>query len=133
MTPKSRSSHPWRMTYIRYAVFTGLLLCAANYGMDFLLDRLHIKASETMLNDLAIGVLGGFAVFFFLSASREKEKFTHAKQRIALIAELNANIRRAFGEFAASAMSEDRMTRLKSIDEAAERIDAILSEFNGGR
>jgi hypothetical protein len=94
-----------------------------------LLDRLGTTGSKTVLNDVAIGILGALAVFFFLSASQERQKFDSAKQRMVLIAELNWRVREAFGVVAASALSDDRWARLRGIDEATDRIDIILSEF----
>jgi hypothetical protein len=114
---------------IRYALLTGLLLCSANYAIDLLLDRLGTTGSKTILNDVAIGILAALAVFFFLSASQERQKFDSAKQRMVLIAELNWRVREAFGVVAASALSDDRLARLRGIDEATDRIDTILSEF----
>ena len=121
--------HAWRVARIRQALLTGLVLCSANYAIDLLLDRLGTTGSKTILNDVAIGILGALAVFFFLSASHEKQKFDSAKQRMVLIAELNSRIREAFGVVAASALSDDRLARLRGIDEATDRIDTILSEF----
>jgi hypothetical protein len=119
----------WRVARIRYALLTGVLLCSANYAIDLLLDRLGTTGSKTVLNDVAIGILGALAVFFFLSASQERQKFDSAKQRMVLIAELNWRVREAFGVVAASALSDDRRARLRGIDEATDRIDIILSEF----
>jgi hypothetical protein len=119
----------WRVARVRYALLTGLLLCSANYAIDLLLDSLGTTGSKTILNDVAIGILGALAVFFFLSASQERQKFDSAKQRMVLIAELNWRVREAFGVVAASALSDDRWARLRGIDEATDRIDIILSEF----
>ena len=119
----------WRVARVRYALLTGLLLCSANYAIDLLLDRLGTTGSKTILNDVAIGILAALAVFFFLSASQERQKFDSAKQRMVLIAELNWRVREAFGVVAASALSDDRWARLRGIDEATDRIDIILSEF----
>jgi hypothetical protein len=119
----------WGVARIRYALLTGLLLCSANYAIDLLLDRLGTTGSKTILNDVAIGILAALAVFFFLSASQERQKFDSAKQRMVLIAELNWRVREAFGVVAASALSDDRWARLRGIDEATDRIDTILSEF----
>ena len=125
----NRLLHTWRVARFRNALLTGLVLCSANYAIDLLLDRLGTTGSKTILNDVAIGFLGALAVFFFLSASHEKQKFDGAKQRMVLIAELNSRIREAFGVVAASALSDDRLARLRGIDEATDRIDTILSEF----
>ena len=129
MTIARKLLYTWGVARIRYALLTGLVLCSANYAIDLLLDRLGTTGSKTILNDVAIGILGTLAVFFFLSASQEKQRFDSAKQRMVLIAELNSRIREAFGVVAASALSDDRLARLRGIDEATDRIDNILSEF----
>jgi hypothetical protein len=114
---------------VRPAVITGIVLCLANYGMDFAMDRLGTNSSKTIVNDLTIGVLGALAVYFFLSASRERDDFESAKERIILIRELNRRIREALVSVATSALSEERMARLQGIDEATDRIDDMLTDL----
>ena len=114
---------------VRLAVITGIVLCLANYGMDFVMDRLGTNSSKTIVNDPAIGVLGALAVYFFLSVSRERDDFESAKERIILIRELNRRIREALVSVATSALSEERMARLQGIDEATDRIDDILTDL----
>ena len=94
-------------------------------GIDFLIDRLGTTASKTIVSDVVIGILGALAVYFFLSASRGRQDFESAKERIILIRELNRRIREALGAVATSALSEERMARLQGIDEATDRIDDI--------
>ena len=48
---------------------------------------------------------------------------------MVLIADLNWRVREAFRVVAASALSDDRLARLRGIDEATDSIDTILSEF----
>jgi hypothetical protein len=129
MAVTTKFTRSWRVVRVEAALLTGLLLCSANYAIDYLLDRLGTTGSKTVLNDLVIGILGALAVFFFLSASHEKQRFDSAKQRMVLIADLNWRIREAFGLVAASALSDDRFARLRGIDEATDSIDTILSEF----
>ncbi len=129
MTYTKKRLRPRRLDRLRPAVITGIGLCVANYGMDFVMDRLGTRASETILNDVAIGILGALAVFFYLSASHEKEQFEGAKERIMMIGELNVRIREALVVVASSAMAEDLQERLRGIDEATDRIDVLLSHF----
>ena len=70
---------------VRPAVITAIGLCLANYGRDFLMDRLGTNASKTIVSDVAIGILGALAVYFLLSSSRERQDFESAKVRIILI------------------------------------------------
>ena len=114
---------------VRPAVITGIGLCLASWGMDLLIDRLGTTASKTLGSDLVIGILGALAVYFFLSASRERDDFESAKERIILIRELNRRIREALGAVATSALSEERMARLQGIDEATDRIDDMLTDL----
>ena len=108
---------------------TGLALCIANYVIEIAMSVLGVSGSKTVLNDLAIGILGAVGVFFYLSASYAKYDFETAKARINMIGELNRRIRDVIGLFAASAISDDPFARLRGIDEATERIDDILSDF----
>jgi hypothetical protein len=72
------------------AVITGIGLCLANYGIDFLMDRLG--TSKTIVSDVAIGIVGAVAVYFLLW-SRERQ---------------NWRIREALGVVATSALSEEQ-------------------------
>ena len=116
------------------AVLTCAFLFAANYTMDIAMARMGIDESKTIVNDLIIGVLGALAVYYYLSASYENLHFQSARERILLIGELNLRIRESLGVVTSSAMSDDRVARLRGIDEAIDRIDDILCDFQtGGR
>jgi hypothetical protein len=127
MTQTISNARNWE--FLRPALYTGMFLCAANYWMDILFARLGKPASQTVLNDIGIGIFGALAVFFYLYSSHEKHKFDSAKERLAMVYELNQRIREALVVIAGSAMSEDRMARLRGIDQAADQIDDILSDF----
>ena len=129
MTYIKKPLRPRWLVRLRPAVITGIGLCVANYGMDFTMDRLGTSGSKTMLNDVAIGILGALAVFFYLSVSHEKQHFENVKERIRMIGELNVCIREALVAVASSALAEDRQERLRGIDEAMDRIDVLLSHF----
>ncbi len=132
MTLTGKSARRRWMDRLRPAAISGMGLGLATYGMDFVMDRFGTSASKTILNDLAMGLLGALVVFFYLSASREQQDFESAKERIRLIRKLNLRIREALVVISSSAMSEDRWARLQGIDEATDRIDMILSEFKEG-
>jgi hypothetical protein len=129
MTLTGKSARRRLMDRLRPATITGVVMGLATYSMDFVLDRFGTSAPKTILNDVAIGLLGALVVFFYLSASREQQNFESAKERIKLIRNLNLRIREALIVISSSAMSEDRWARLQGIDEATDRIDMILSEF----
>jgi hypothetical protein len=129
MTPP-KGLEPWRrFDRLGPALLTGLVLGTANYLMDFILVHLGGSSSATMLSNVGIGVLGGTSVYLYLTASRAKYNYENAKERMALIGDLNERIRQAMVAVAASALSDDRTARLRGIDEATDRIDSILTDF----
>lgn len=130
MTLTNKTSHLPLKQRLVPAIVTGLGLSFATYGLDFLMDWFGTTASKTLLNDVVIGMLGGFAVFFYLGASHDRANYEFAKERMRMVSELNWRVRQALELVATSAMSEDRQARLRGIDEAAERIDSILSDFS---
>ncbi len=115
------------------AVITCVLLFAANYAMDVGMERVGWASSKTLVNDVVIGVLGAIAVFYYVSASNESHEFESAKERIVMIGKLNLRIRESLGAVTSSVLSDDRMARLRGIDEAIDRIDDILCDFQGER
>jgi len=129
MTYTRQTKLPRVWDRVRAAVITGAGLGLVNWSMDILMDRLGTNASKTILNDVVIGVLGALAVYFFLSASHGRHNFESAKERIVLIRVLNSRVREALGAVATSALSEERMARLRGIDEATDRIDDILNDL----
>lgn len=111
------------------SLLIGLALGLASYSMDFVMAWFGTSSSETILNDVVVGLLGFLAVFFYLSACHRKEIFANAKERIVLMKELNLRIRRELVVLANSVLSEDRCDWLQGIDEATERIDLILLDL----
>jgi len=116
----------WAIDRVCPAVLFGLLLATADYAMDMAMDWFGTSASKTVLNDVAIGFLGGAAAFFYLKARCQNCNFETSKERLNLIGDLNRGIRGALGALAQSALSEDRSARLKGIDDATDRIDTFL-------
>ncbi len=111
------------------ALVTGLVLFLASYAMDLILYRLNMPGAATVLNDVAIGLLGAMLLLFFLSASYEAHDMARAKERINLVAELNHHIRNALTLIGLSATLEDQQERLRLVDEASARIDRVLTEL----
>jgi ABC-type tungstate transport system substrate-binding protein len=114
---------------IRPAVVTGLVLFAASYTIDLILSKLGVSGASTLLNDIAIGILGALFLLFYLSASYEKASFERLKERMALVADLNRQVREAVAAVAGSAMIEDREERLRQIDQAIIEIDDVLARL----
>ena len=110
-------------------LLTGLVLFIASYTGDVILEWRHISVTSTILNNLAIGVLGGLTLLFYLSASYEYHNYRRAKEQMALITEVNRQVRDALMDITESAMVEDRAERLMRLDEATERIDNVLTRL----
>lgn len=105
-------------------------LGAVSYGTDFVVKWFGLEGSRTVWNDLIIGMLGGVAVFHYLRVTQRREDFEFAKERLRMIGQLNWRVRQTLMRMASSALSEDRHARLRGIDEATERIDALLSDLS---
>lgn len=114
---------------LRPALITGLLLYFASYAMDLILYRLNIPGAATILNDVAVGLLGAILVLFYLSASYESQIMARARERMIMVAELNLHIRNALTLTGLAATLEDRQERLRLVDEASARIDKVLTEL----
>jgi len=123
----------WLFDRVCPALRLGLLLASVDYLMDIIMDYFGTSASKTILNDLAIGILGGAAVYFYLKARCQKCDFESVAEHMNLIVNLNRGIRSALGAVAVSAMSDDRSARLKGVDEASEQIDTILCDLGTAR
>jgi hypothetical protein len=110
-------------------LLTGLVLFIASYTGDVILEWQHVSVTSTILNNLAIGILGGLTLLFYLSASYEYHNYKRAKEQMAMIAEVNRQVRETLVDITALAMVEDRAERLALLDEATERIDHVLTRL----
>ncbi len=110
-------------------LLTGLVLFIASYTSDVILEWQHVSFTSTILNNLAVGFLGGLTLLFYLSASYEYHNYKRAKEQMALITEVNRQVREALLDITESAMVEDRAERLMRLDEATERIDNVLTQL----
>ncbi len=99
-------------------LLTGLVLFIASYTSDVILEWQHVSFTSTILNNLAVGFLGGLTLLFYLSASYEYHNYKRAKEQMALITEVNRQVREALLDITESAMVEDRAERLMRLDEA---------------
>ena len=123
----------WPIDRVCPVLLFGLLLASVDYLMDIIMDYFGTSASKTIRNDLATGILGGAAVYFYLKARCQKCEFESVREHMNLIVSLNRDIRSVLGAVAVSAMSEDRSARLKGIDQATEQIDTILCDLGTAR
>jgi hypothetical protein len=117
---------------IEPALVTGLALFITSFSSDALLDWWGVPVTATILNNLMIGTLGALAVMFYLSASHERHNLERAKERIALVGEVNRQVREVLGEVGRSAILEDREERLRRLDEVTDRMDSVLSDLAPG-
>src|SRR5882757_1990684 len=110
-------------------LLTGLVLFITSYTGDVILEWRGISSTSTFLNNLAIGILGGLTLLFYLLASYEYHNYKRAKEQMALIGEVNRQVRQALLDITELTMVEDRSERLMLLDEATERIDNVLSQL----
>jgi len=110
-------------------LMTGLVLFIASYTGDVILQWRGVSTASTILENLTVGILGGLTLLFYLSASYEYHNFKRAKDQIALVGEVNRQVRDALVDITALAMVEDRTERLMRLDEATERIDRVLTQL----
>lgn len=113
---------------MRPALVVGLALFAVSDVLDWVLSWMNLPAAATILDNVAVAILGGLLALFYMSASYESHNFARAKERMRLVAELNTRIRDALAVIETSALLEDRSERLQRIEEATSRIDHVLTD-----
>lgn len=111
------------------ALVTGLALFFVSYIFDLLLAWMGVPGTATILNNLAIGLLGALLLIFYLSTLHFEQNYMRAKERATLIAELNHHVRNALTVIHHSAELEDKTERLRRIGESVERIDRVLTDL----
>jgi signal transduction histidine kinase len=111
------------------ALITGFVLFAFSYALNLLFSWLGIPGAATILDDLAIGILGALLLVFYLSSVRTEQVYLRAKERMNLTAELNHHVRNALTVIRFSAELDDRNKRLEGVDEGIDRIDRVLSDL----
>ncbi len=101
----------------------------ASFISDVYLEMKGVPLTATIVNNVAIGLLAGAALLAYeIKVSRDQE-FKRAKERIALIAELNNHVRKSLTLIGLSAGLEEHDERLRRIDEAMARIDTDLTDL----
>jgi glycopeptide antibiotics resistance protein len=120
-----------RMTHDRVtpAFLVGGALFLFSFGIHFLLLKLGVPAAATVLDDLALAVLGALLFFFYVSAISLNQEYKRAKERIILIAELNHHIREALTVIQCSDTIADENDRAHCVQEAVQRIDWVLTDL----
>jgi two-component sensor histidine kinase len=111
------------------ALLTSGILFPFSVGIHFLLLKLGVPAAATVLDDLAIAVLGGLLSFFCVSAISMNQEYQRTKERIILIAELNHHIRNALTVIQCSGDIASETQRIARVQEAIQRIDWVLTDL----
>jgi len=106
-----------------------MALFGASFISDVYLEMKGMPLRATIINNVAIGLLAGAALFAYEIKVSHDQEFKRAKERIALIAELNNHVRQSLTLIGLSAGLEQRDERLRRIDEAMARIDTDLTEL----
>jgi hypothetical protein len=109
-------------------LLTVVVLGLASHYMDLAFEKAGIPVAATILNDCAIGVLGGAALLLYQLKTQRDQEFERAKERMNLVGELNRSLRSAMTLIELSAVLDDRNERLRRIDEAMARIDMVLTD-----
>ena len=115
--------------HLKPALLAGVLLFIASYVTDLFLAKFSIQASSTILNDLAIALLGSVLLLSYMAMLNERRNLARARERILLVARLNHQIRGALFEIGKSAMLEDQEERLRAVDRAMYQIDDVLTDL----
>ncbi len=126
----SAKNRPRRFTLdpIIPVALTVIFLAFASHYIDAFLERMGVPLAATILNDCAIGVLGGAALLLYQLKTQRDQEFERARERMNLVGELNRSLRSAMTLIELSAVLEDRNERLRRIDEAMARIDLVLTD-----
>lgn len=101
-------------------------LFSMSCALDQVLYWRGIYGAQTLSNDIAIAVLGGAALWFFLALQAERQELSHARERMRVTTELNHHIRQAMSVVASSVVIENEEDRLRLVDQAVEHIDQVL-------
>jgi hypothetical protein len=105
------------------------VLFGGHYVIIQILSWRGINEGATLIDDFAIAALGGAALWFFLTLQAERQEIAHARERMAVTAELNHHIRRAMSVVATSVVLPNEEDRLRLVDEAVEHIDHVLMDL----
>ena len=111
------------------AAIAAVVLFAVSYAADAILYVLGIPAALTITNNIAIALAGAAVVLIFLYRRHENEIMLRARERAIIIAEMNHHIRNAMTPLVMGISSEDIGERLRTLDQATDRVDHVLTEL----
>ena len=90
---------------------------------------LKIPAALTITDNLAIAVAGAALLLIFLFRRHEHEIVARAKERAIIVAEMNHHIRNAMTPLILGLSSDDLDERLRTLDQATDRVDHVLTDL----
>ena len=111
------------------AVITGITLSFVSFSMDIVLSWFGVPVAATILNDVAIGLMGSLLLLFFLYSLNLEQNYKRGKERMTLVAELNHHVRNALVVIQYSCALDDKQERTRRVSEAVEHIDRVLMEL----
>jgi len=114
---------------ITAAVVAAGVLFAVSYAADSVLDVLKIPAAATLSNNIAVGIFGAAVVLIFIYRRHRAETIARAKERAIIVAEMNHHIRNAMTPLILGVSSDDLTERLRTLDQATDRVDHVLTEL----
>jgi hypothetical protein len=111
------------------AFVAGVVMFAVSYAGDAILYALKVPAALTVGDNLAIALAGAAVVLIFLVRHSENEVVARAKERAIIIAEMNHHIRNAMTPLVLGVSSENLDERLRTLDQASDRMDHVLTNL----
>jgi hypothetical protein len=110
-------------------VVAGAVLFGVSYAADAILFAMNIPAAATLANNIVIAIAGAAVVLLFLRSRHEREIIARAKERAIIIAEMNHHIRNAMTPLVLGMSSDDINERLRTLDQATDRVDHVLTDL----
>jgi hypothetical protein len=114
---------------ITAAVVGGVVLFAVSYAADAVLYVLNVPAAATVMNNIVIAMVGAAVLLIFLRHRHQREVMARAKERAIIVAEMNHHIRNAMTPLVLGVSSEDINERLRTLDQATDRVDYVLTDL----
>jgi hypothetical protein len=114
------------MHRIGLSVLLGFALFGLGALVNALLERRHVGGISLYVDDVILGLIAGFLVFFY-----EQRRHRATLDKIRVIAEMNHHVRNALQAIALSPYAE-KSQQIQLIDESAQRIQWALREILPG-
>jgi hypothetical protein len=122
----SKLSRPERTIYVLVAA---IFLFLVSFLCEEILLWRGVHAAQTLLDDVAIGLAGGFIVWALLSLQARHEEMVRTHELMRLNAQLNHHIRNAHTILGNAILVEKKDDRLRLMDVAMQRVDHPLNDL----